>query len=320
MLALPLLHTLSKNKLSVFLFHKVPAVPDPLIQHDFDLASFESMLDRINKNFSVLSVNDAVDGLRKGSLPRRTACITFDDGYPDWQHGVLPALRRRNMHATFYITTGQFDRRPLWHERILAAVRGLPDGTFDMGFAPLPPKSLKTLLDRQQLVQRLELALKYLTLPKREELLQNLEAIAGVSPDAVPVMSPEALRDLHSQGFGVGAHTIDHPILDYCDARQASHEIGNVKAQLEEMVRGRVDGFAYPNGRPYADFSRLHVEAVKKAGYSHAVTTHWGVAKPATSVYQIPRFTPWAKREWHALYQVGRNLLTDPTMVPESIS
>lgn len=320
MFALPLLHTLSKNKLSVFLFHKVPAVPDPLIQHDFDLASFESMLDRINKNFSVFPVNDAVDGLRKGSLPRRTACITFDDGYPDWQHGVLPALRRRNMHATFYITTGQFDRRPLWHERILAAVRGLPDGTFDMGFAPLPSKPLETLLDRQQLVQRLELALKYLTLPKREELLQNLEAIAGVSADAVPVMSPEALRDLHSQGFGVGAHTIDHPILDYCDARQASHEIGDVKAQLEEMVRGRVDGFAYPNGRPYADFSRLHVEAVKKAGYSHAVTTHWGVAKPSTSVYQIPRFTPWAKREWHALYQVGRNLLTDPMMVPENIS
>lgn len=320
MFAMPLLHTLSKDKLSVFLFHKVPEVPDPLVPHDFDLARFESMLDRIARNFTVLPVGYAIERLRKGSIPRRTACITFDDGYPDWQFGVLPALRSRNMHATFYITTGQFDRRPLWHERILAAVRALPDGTFDLGYAPLPTRTLATLMDRQQLVQRLELELKYLTLPKREELMQRLEAMAGVSPDAVPVMSSDALRDLHSQGFGVGAHTIDHPILDYCDERQANHEIGDVKEQLEAMVAGRVDGFAYPNGRPYADFSRLHVDAVKKAGYTHAVTTHWGVAKPETSVFQIPRFTPWAKREWHALYQVGRNLLTDPMLVPESNS
>ncbi|PZO18567.1 MAG: polysaccharide deacetylase [Burkholderiales bacterium] len=318
MLAWPILHTLSKDKLSVFLFHKVPKVPDPLVPNDFDLASFESMLDRICKNFRVLPVGDAVDCLRKGSIPRRTACITFDDGYPDWQYGVLPALRRRNMHATFYITTGQFDRRPLWHERILAAVRGLPDGVFDLGYAPLQPILLQSLQDRQRLVHRLELELKYLTLHKREELMQRLESLAGVSPASVPVMSPDALRDLHSQGFGVGAHTIDHPILDYCDETQTNHEIGGVKEQLEAMVAGRVEGFAYPNGRPYADFSRLHVDAVKKAGYTHAVTTHWGVAKPETSVFQIPRFTPWAKREWHALYQVGRNLLTDPMLVPEN--
>ncbi|MDZ4130138.1 MAG: polysaccharide deacetylase family protein, partial [Hydrogenophaga sp.] len=100
MFALPLLHTLSNDKLSVFLFHKVPQVPDPLAPHDFDLAGFESMLDRITKNFTVLPVGDAVACLRNGSLPRRTACITFDDGYPDWQFGVLPALRSRNMHAT----------------------------------------------------------------------------------------------------------------------------------------------------------------------------------------------------------------------------
>lgn len=318
MLALPMLHLLSKDKLSVFLFHKVPRLSDPLIPQDIDLAGFESMLDRIEKNFKVLPVEDAISCLRGGSLPRRAACITFDDGYPDWQHGALTALRQRNLHATFYITTGQFDGKPLWHERILAAVRELPDGTFNLGYAPLQSIPLHTLQDRQLLVQRLEFELKYLTLFKRHELLQRLEAMAGVSPSAVPVMTPEALRDLHSQGFGVGAHTIDHPILDYCDTTQACIEIGAVKDQLEAMVAGRVLGFAYPNGRPYADFSRLHVDAVKRVGYTHAVTTHWGVAKPETSVFQIPRFTPWAKREWHAMYQVGRNLLTDPMLVPES--
>lgn len=320
MISVPLLHMLSKDKLSVFLFHKVPRVADPLAPHDFHLSSFESMLDRIARNFRVLPVDDALACLDRGSLPRRSACITFDDGYPDWSTGVLPALKRRNLHATFYITTGQFDGKPLWHERILAAVRGLPEGVFDLGYAPLQPRQIFSLQDRQQLVQRLELELKYITLFKRESLLQRLEALAGVSSSSVPVLTPAALRDLHSQGFGIGAHTIDHPILDYCSSSQVQHEIGGVKEHLESIVAGSVQGFAYPNGRPYADFSRFHVDAVKKSGYTHAVTTHWGVTTSDTSVFQVPRFTPWAKREWHALYQVGRNLLTDPLQVPETES
>ena len=141
--------------------------------------------------------------------------------------------------------------------------------------------------------------------------------MADVQASAVPVMSEAQLRDLSSQGFGIGAHTALHPILDYCSAEEAELEIGVVRERLQAIVGGPVNGFAYPNGRPYADFSRLHVDSVKRAGYRYAVTTHWGVANPETSPYQIPRFTPWAKREWHALFQVGRNLLTKPLQVPE---
>ena len=90
-----------------------------------------------------------------------------------------------------------------------------------------------------------------------------------------------------------------------------------MREQLTGIVGGPITGFAYPNGRPNADFSRHHVQAVRRAGYSYAVTTHWGVANPHTSPFQIPRFTPWAKREWHALYQAGRNLLVQPMQVPE---
>ena len=47
------------------------------------------------------------------------------------------------------------------------------------------------------------------------------------------------------------------------------------------------------------------------------VATHWGVADASTSPFQIPRFTPWAERDWHVTYQLVRNLLTEPLQVPE---
>lgn len=313
-----LLHSFSRDKLSVFLFHKVPQQSDPLVPSDVNMARFEQLLDHIVAKLQVLPLEEAVIRLQAGTLPRRAACITFDDGYSDWMLGAAPALRRRNMHATFFITSGQFDGVPLWHERILAAVRRLPGPILDLGVPFLPAQAVSSDQERKWQVQRLEQDLKYLTLNRREQILQQLEATAGVQDADVPVMSESQLRDLHSQGFGIGGHTALHPILDYCNAAEVEREIGGARERLESIVRGPVNGFAYPNGRPYADFSRLHVDAVKRAGYRYAVTTHWGVADIETSPFQIPRFTPWAERDWHVMYQLVRNLMTKPVQVPEA--
>lgn len=314
------LQSLSRGKLSVFLFHKVPQRCDPLVPVDVNFARFEQLLDRMCSQLQVLPLEDAVARLQTGRLPRGAACITFDDGYPDWLTGAASALRRRNLHATFFITSGQFDGVPLWHERILAAVRRLPGPVLDLGVPFLPAQAVASIDDRRHQVQRLEHELKYLTLQRREQILLQLEAAAGVRAADVPVMSEAQLRDLHSQGFGIGAHTALHPILDYCSAEEAEQEIGGVRERLQAIVGGPVNGFAYPNGRPYADFSRLHVDAVKRAGYRYAVTTHWGVADASTSPFQIPRFTPWAERDWHVTYQLVRNLMTAPVQVPQVVT
>lgn len=320
MIARSLLHALSKDKLSVFLFHKVPLQADLLVPGELSLPAFERVLDQVVSHFQVLPLQEAVARLASGRLPRRAACITLDDGYADWMQGVAPALRKRNLHATFFITTGQLDGLPLWHERIQAAVRAHPGPVLDIAMPSLGVCSLATLADRQAMVVQLERKLKYLTLTAREQALQRLESAAGVRPDQLTRMSGGQLRDLHSQGFDIGSHTVHHPILDYCNETEVAEEVGSVREQLTAMVGGTIAGFAYPNGRPYADFSRHHVEAVRHAGYRYAVTTHWGVANRQTSVFQIPRFTPWAHREWHALYQAGRNLVTKPLQVPEGLA
>lgn len=307
---------LSQGNLSVFLFHKVPSQVDPLVS-ELCLAKFERLLDQTLRSFKVLPLSEAVSRLTAGTLPRMAACITFDDGYADWMNGVVPALASRDLHATFFITTGQFDGMPLWHERIHAAVRKLPDGLLNLGEAIMPSTTLLNQIDKRELIKNLERDLKYLTLEKREQILQKIESHANLNLNQVPVMSVKQLRDLHSQGFGVGAHTALHPILNFCSSKQIEEEIGGARERLEGIVGGTIEGFAYPNGRPNADFSPVHVQAVKRAGYRFAVTTHGGVANRNTSVFQIPRFTPWAEREWHITYQLMRNFLTRPMQVPE---
>lgn len=308
---------LAHGKLSVFLFHKVPAVPDPLMPQDLDLTSFERLLDTVISTFNVIPIEHAAKSLRSGKLPSRAACITFDDGYPSWFNGVVPALHRRGLHATFYITAGQFFGRPLWHERIINAVQHCKSAELRIKHPALVPLPIATQRERTSAVLHLERCLKYLTLPARNELLLALEALAGTSPAQVPVMQLADLRAMHAMGFGIGAHTDDHPILVYCDDATARREIGQTREELSGLIGGAVNSFAYPNGHPFADFSARHVELVKQVGYTSAVTTQWGVATAATSSFQIPRFTPWGNKPLNIAWQLGRNLLTHPDCVDE---
>lgn len=311
------LRGMARNKLSVFLFHKVPARKDPLIPNDLDLAGFARLMDFIEENFLVLPLCDAVMRLAKGDLKRGCACITFDDGYPDWVSGVVPLLEARAFPATFFITTGQFLGRPMWHERLANVLQKANQQILETSSYRLPPLPIGTPEERQQALVALEYHFKYLPIVLRDIYLSQLEAQYGVDPGAVPVMTEDQLRTISNRGFDIGSHTIDHPILSLCNAQKARDEIGGTREVLEGIIRSPVTAFAYPNGRPYIDFNHQHIDMVKQAGYTHAVTTQWGVATGDSSIYQTPRFTPWGPDVTHMSVQVIRNLMAKPEYINE---
>ena len=315
----PFLRVLSRGKLTVLLFHKVPRVCSPFAPKDIDLATFERVLTTVAKLFNIMPLADAVLALRAGNLPPRTACITFDDGYADWLQGVVPVLEHHQAHATFFITTGQFGGQPMWNERILHAMCHAPAAQQ----ALVLPASGLTELATGQLAQRthaisvLEQHLKYLPLLEREQQLLALEQWAGTALTDVPTMPVADLRAIHSKGFSIGSHTVNHPILTRCSPEAALQEMVQSREQLEAIIGGKVAAFAYPNGVPNTDFDSEHIELVKQAGYSCALTTHWGAATGSTSVFQIPRFTPWGPTAIRMEVQLARNLMLRPLALPE---
>jgi peptidoglycan/xylan/chitin deacetylase (PgdA/CDA1 family)/glycosyltransferase involved in cell wall biosynthesis len=309
-----LIRTLSHGKLTVLLFHKVPHQAHPLTTGELDLAGFERVLLSTMRVFRVIPLEDALVGLRQGTLPPRAACITFDDGYPDWLTGVVPVLEREGAHATFFITSGQFAGLPMWHERILHAVAGAPEG--------VPPLQLDEVVspaivigegsERRQAVRHLDELVKYQPPALKERLLQQLEAHTHAEVGNVPVMTTDSLRALHARGFGIGGHAVSHPILRLCTPDEAYGEIAGAREELESIIRAPVRAFAYPNGVPGRDFTDEHVAMVRRAGYTSAVTTHSGAATASTSAFQIPRFTPWGPSALRRDLQFARNLTQRP--------
>ena len=84
---------ISLGKLTVLLFHKVPCASDILDPDELGLSGFEKVLASVQEIFRVLPLEDAMQALKKGNLPPRSACITLDDGYADWMDGVVPVIK-----------------------------------------------------------------------------------------------------------------------------------------------------------------------------------------------------------------------------------
>lgn len=309
---------ISRGRLTVLLFHKVPAQAHALEPSDMTLAGFEHVLRSVLRLFRVLPLDEALQALRAGNLPPRAACITFDDGYPDWLGGVVPVLQRHGAHATFFVTTGQFHGLPLWNERILHAIAALPDGADPLTCLPgQAPLAVATALQRQRAVQDLASGWKYRAPAVREDALQALEAACGTARDQVPVMSVDHLRAIHALGFGIGGHSVSHPILSRCSPAQAMEEIGGARDTLAALLRAPVSAFAYPNGLPGRDYGPEHVAMVARAGYSLALTTHRGAADGHTPLLQVPRFSPWGPSARKMALQFARNLRQPGGALPD---
>ncbi len=311
---------ISLGKLTVLLFHKVPCKFDPLESTEMGLNEFKKVLVSIQDVFRILPLEDALQALRKGNLPPRSACITFDDGYVDWMQGVVPVLEKNNAHATFFITTGQFDGLPLWNERILHAVRHASCRNLDFKKFGLPEFSLESSKQKEFSVFQIKQFLKYQSPNNKEVFLKDLERQSNISNYDSLYMSRDDVRLLHSKGFGIGAHSVSHPILSSCSEKLAYEEIANSREELISIIKAPVNSFAYPNGIPGKDFIFEHSNMLERAGYKYGFTTHSGVITANSSIWQMPRFTPWGKTDIRRKIQLIRNFQYYPMPLKKAVS
>ncbi|MCW5981473.1 MAG: polysaccharide deacetylase family protein [Bryobacteraceae bacterium] len=90
---------------------------------------------------------------------------------------------------------------------------------------------------------------------------------------AAEPMSWEQVRAMAEAGFAVEAHSYSHANLNLLNSGERRLEIADCKAMLEDRIRQRVVGFAYPFGQPRCHFGPDAVELAREAGYEFAVTT-----------------------------------------------
>jgi peptidoglycan/xylan/chitin deacetylase (PgdA/CDA1 family) len=296
------------SRLTVMIFHRVLKEPDPLLPSEPDEQQFEARMRAVRAWFNVLPLAEAIGRLQAGALPARPLAISFDDGYADNFEVALPVLRKLGLPATFFVATGFLDGGCMWNDTVIETVRRSGDAALDLSALGLGRHPTASIEDRRRTIDALLNQLKYREDTQRAELVAALGELSSSPLPHDLMMSSAQVRGLHDAGMGIGAHTVNHPILSKLGERDARAEIAQGKERLEEIVRAPVTLFAYPNGKPRLDYGAEHVAMVKALGFGAALSTAWGVARKGCDVYQIPRFTPWDRGAWKYGLRLAQNL------------
>ncbi len=118
-----------------------------------------------------------------------------------------------------------------------------------------------------------------------------------------PTLAWYQIRQLHQQGFGVGAHSISHLPLTEMSPAEVEREVAGNKAEFESLTGEPVEFFAYPYGRWNSAIRR-----VVQRYYAAACSTAAGVVHSNADLFALPRVDACYLRR----SLIFRSLFTDP--------
>jgi len=123
--------------------------------------------------------------------------------------------------------------------------------------------------------------LKRYKVPVTIYLTPKIKDIDSLSSDHIKEMQASGLVEF-------GAHTMTHVNLEKVDDKTAQKEITQSKKAVEKLTGVSCFAFAYPYGR----YNENHIEMVKNAGFTTAVTTKKAIlAFDNLNAYTLPRLS-----------------------------
>jgi len=297
----------AKGKLTIVTFHRV--LPENLRQQ-YPYPGISVTPEELrwccgffNTYFSAGSLTSIYQRWLNGELPEKPfLAITFDDGQLDNLQYGLPVLDEFDFKATFYIPASNIDEEIiLWHDQI--------------GYCALAArnKGEKTMRKTLELAQTYGIPVnptstfenhiiqhsKRLSPEKREQFIDALENMLKTSPpEWGRLMTWNEIRLIHQHGHEIGSHSMTHALMPQCNDEELKYETAESKRRLEAELNTEIASFCYPNG----DCDARSVDAVRKAGYTNAVTTQWGKNQPGQSHFELKRcdvntFNNWNRKQ-----------------------
>ncbi len=280
-----------RGRLLILTYHRVVPTQDPLLPHEPDAATFAAQMDVMRSICQVLPLPEAVRRLGEGTLPPRSACITFDDGYENNLSVALPLLEARGMSGTVFVATAAVDEGVMWNDLIIEGFR-TSGGAEALSHFGIEMSGLVSRSPAEQLLHVLEQQKRR---PAEQRWGDACRFFRRYVSDELPrlMLTREGVSEIAKRGHDVGAHTVRHPILAGLSPTAARAEITGSYAWVAETTGGRPHSFAYPNGWPGRDFDAAHAVMVREAGFALAVSTRFGCATRRSDTFELPRCASW---------------------------
>ena len=259
------------SQTSILMYHSVSSEDPPWYHSAVKPEDFEREITYLQKVAEIVPLHQLVDWLFQGrDIPSKAVCITFDDGFKDNYTFAYPILRKYNVPATIFLTTGYIGHSWPFHKARFA-VWNTGVGEFEVD--GLGRYCLKLSGDRLIAMNKITTGL--MKLPEREKnlMVETLLKVLGVDlPDGFGEglsLSWDEVLEMSKNGISFGAHTVTHTTLTRLPIEEARREIVQSKKEIEKRLGAPCTLFAYPNG----EFNAEIIEILKENEFKGAVTT-----------------------------------------------
>lgn len=267
----------SREQSRVLMFHSF---------HEADQANLDAICAEITRTFQPVSLNNIVEAAHgHATLPDYAVTVTIDDGYRSYLTWGHPIFRRHKIPVTVFAVAGFSDGRLwLWPDQTEFALENTSRTSVRAEIQPgtILDLDLSTSANRSAATSQLNEALKLVPDETRLTFIASLESLTGVSIPPYPpanraAMTWDELRAIAAEGVEIGCHTETHPILSrVASPQKLERETRGAREFIESRLWLPVNHFCYPNGRAI-DIGPEAAAMVRKAGYTSATTTTWGM-------------------------------------------
>lgn len=297
-------------------------------------SSFDKRLEYINKNFKVITLDEAVRQLEAGRVEKNQVVLTFDDGLYNFKEAACPLLRKYDNPATLYVVSKYvLSQIPVITMLIRDVVSLSKIKSINTPFLSLPtPFRLESDTDKGELLQW---SFQYTNgLSNDEEKIDFIKSLAEllkVDFDLIMkkrywhTVSANDARSLSQEGHDIQLHGHNHTdVLGALD--EVENNISQCLGDVETITGKPAKDYCYPVGLWKKDVWPM----LKSIGIRSAVTTLHGPNFTKTPLLALRRimdgedrsqlefefemsFLKWMLRlplNWRLLYEPSEKLVS----------
>lgn len=212
--------------------------------------------------------------------------ICFDDGDRTIYKNAFPVLKEMNVRATLFVSPKVIiDRSNYWFQELEYIRKHLNDR--------LIKETICEILDCDYEQIKKYMILSIFHCMKLEDILKVINTIKkkySIKVEKEYNMTKNQLFELYDSGFfTIGAHTMNHPILNNETYTDAEKEIHQSVEKLSEMLNTDIKYFSYPIGITNLDFTFREQSILKENNIRLAFTSKNNFFNYNTNPLSIPR-------------------------------
>jgi peptidoglycan/xylan/chitin deacetylase (PgdA/CDA1 family) len=232
-------------------WHTVSDVPPLHLSQLYRVSTikeFERNLDFFSLNYKPATIEEVSKlSAHKGKTDEKYFFPTFDDGLAECYHVIAPILKKKGIHAAFFINPEFVGNKSLFHRHKASLLLNR------LKSHPLKPNErnvINQILSKNTTIVSIDQFLKHAVFTDHK-LLDQMAAILEIDfnnylKQQQPYMNLAQILELQRDGFMIGAHSMDHREFFLSSEDEILSQVSSSIEFVDEQIAPSSKWFAFP--------------------------------------------------------------------------